>query len=222
MSKRKKETDEGIRTPLGRLPPFLLSLHPDPAAKRRQHNRTSAGMCCADKRQGLSEPSLLPKGDCKNWEAQTCRIRLRIRNGKCWRELRDTRLPRLHDRNGGRANVTVAVLGISLCVSPALTRPLDSRARGGATLPVQSGLSTVVPRTRGSGRAGGPPASSTRGARPSPPHSPVPACPRWSAQDGIQRQQTGCQCPETRVHSWARATKRGSQRTQATRHTRHF
>lgn len=45
--------------------------------------------------------------------------------------------------------------GTSLCASPALTRPLEPRARGGATLPLQAGLSTLVPRTRVSGRAAG-------------------------------------------------------------------
>lgn len=85
---------------MGRLPPFLLSLHPDPAAKRRQHNRTSAGMCFADKRQGLSEPSLLPQGDLQ--ELRSTNMSNPLENSK-WemmeRGLRDTGL--LHDRNGG-------------------------------------------------------------------------------------------------------------------------
>lgn len=52
-------------------------------------------------------------------------------------------------------------------------------------------------------------------------HSPVPACPRWSAQDGMQRQQTGCRCPETRVLSWARATQHRSQTAQEPEHPPH-
>lgn len=55
--------------------------------------------------------------------------------------------------------------GTSLCASPALTRPLEPRARGGATLPLQAGLSTLVPRTRVSGRAGERPACVLRSWR---------------------------------------------------------
>lgn len=106
---------------------------------------------------------------------------------------------------------------LALCVSPALARPLASRARGDGTLPLQAGLSRPVPRTRDPGRA----VSSARRERPSPPHSPVPACPRWSAQDGMQRQQTGCRCPETRVLSWARATQHRSQTAQEPDHPPH-
>lgn len=106
-------------------------------------------------------------------------------------------------------------------MSPALARPLASRARGDGTLPLQAGLSRPVPRTRDPGRAGGRAVSSARRERPSPPHSPVPACPRWSAQDGMQRQQTGCRCPETRVLSWARATQHRSQTAQEPEHPPH-
>lgn len=102
------------------------------------------------------------------------------------------------------------------CTGPAAgvqgTRRCDS--------PLAGRVVPTCPQDAGPG-AGGRAVSSARRERPSPPHSPVPACPRWSAQDGMQRQQTGCRCPETRVLSWARATQHPSQTAQEPDHPPH-
>lgn len=71
-------------------------------------------MCFADKRQGLSEPSLLPQGDLQ--ELRSTNMSNPLENSK-WemmeRGLSDTGLLRLHDRNGG-----AGVGGQRRCYSP--------------------------------------------------------------------------------------------------------